>query len=361
MTRQALHVLFACAAAGGFALAGSAHAADKYVPQWPKVAAAPAPLEPAEPEYAPQWPTVAVATTPWWYSAFKFEGGARYWFSTSEGNFDFNNKVPRFGEPSTSLHWKGIAGNSGEIFGRVDHKPSGVFVKGLIGGGGLAIQGEVMDRHFLINDQKYLDTTSDVKQNSFSYASADVGVSYNIPEAGMRFGAFIGYQYWQEKFTAYGARCQTDEVRGSFCPPNAALVPTTQPVLIHEPTWHAVRIGGDGKMKLTPHLSISGELALIPYARLIDYDSRLLRQIPSDLGPAPNVIAKSNRGYGVQAELFVNYALTSNWEIGAGLRYWGLRAAGGAVDTGPRFDTNYELNNFEQQRYGVLLQIKGKL
>jgi hypothetical protein len=358
--RQALHVVFACTVPVGAMLAGAVHAADKHVAQWPKVSAAPAPL-PVEPDYVPQWPVVAAEPTPWWHSAFKFEAGARYWFSTSEGNFDFSNKDPRFGNPSSALHWKGTTGNAGELFARFDHKPSGLFVKGMIGGGGIATHGEMMDRHFLVDERKYLDTTSDVKQSSFSYASGDIGLSYSIPEAGMQFGAFFGYQYWREKTTAYGARCQADEVGAAFCPVDAVLAPFTVPVLIHEPTWHAVRLGAEGKIKLTPRLSLSGEIAAVPYAGLINNDSHLLRQIPTDLGPVPNVIAKSNRGYGVQAELFVNYALTSNWEVGAGLRYWGLRAAGGSVDTGPKFDTDHQLTNFEQQRYGVLVQIKGRL
>lgn len=360
MRRQALHVVFACTVPVGAMLAGAVHAADKHVAQWPKVSSAPAPL-PVEPDYVPQWPVVAAEPTPWWHSAFKFEAGARYWFSTSEGNFDFSNKDPRFGNPSSALHWKGTTGNAGEVFARFDHKPSGLFVKGVIGGGGIATHGEMMDRRFLVDERKYLDTTSDVKQSSFSYASGDIGLSYSIPEAGMQFGAFVGYQYWREKTTAYGARCQADEVGAAFCPVDAVLAPFTVPVLIHEPTWHAVRVGAEGKMKLTPRLSLSGEIAVVPYAGLINNDSHLLRQIPTDLGPVPNVIAKSNRGYGVQAELFVNYALTSNWEVGAGLRYWGLRAAGGSVDTGPKFDTGHQLTNFEQQRYGVLLQIKGRL
>jgi hypothetical protein len=236
-----------------------------------------------------------------------------------------------------------------------------MFAKGLIGGGGIATYGEMMDRDFLTNQIKFSDTTSDVKQSSFSYASVDVGMFYNMPEAGVRFGAFIGYQYWQEKATAYGARCQQDDVFGFFCPLGRVVVPFTVPGIIYEPTWHAVRLGVEGKMKVTPQLSLSGEIAGVPYATLVNKDSHLLRQDFTDLGPAPNVISKAKSGYGIQAEVFVNYALTSNWEVGAGLRYWGLVAAGGSVQFGPDFGINYDLTKFEQQRYGVLLQIKGKI
>ena len=75
----------------------------------------------------------------------------------------------------------------------------------------------------------------------------------------------------------------------------------------------------------------------------------------------PNIISTAKSGYGLQGELFVNYALNKNWEVGAGLRYWGLVASPGTVRFGPDFGIDFELTKFEQQRYGVLLQVKGKL
>ena len=104
--------------------------------------------------------------------------------------------------------------------------------------------------------------------------------------------------------------------------------------------------------------SVSGEIAAVPYAALQNKDSHLLRE---DLGPSPNVIAKSKYAFGVEAELFLNYAVTPKFEISAGVRYWGLTAKPGDVGFGPAFDTSNKLDDFDHQRYGVLLQIKGKL
>ena len=129
-------------------------------------------------------------------------------------------------------------------------------------------------------------------------------------------------------------------------------------VLAYEPTWHAARVGVEGKFMIAQGWSVSGEIAAIPYAALQNKDSHLLRE---DLGPSPNVIAKSKYAFGVEAELFLNYAVTPNIEISAGVRYWGLTAKPGDVGFGPAFDTSNKLNDFDHQRYGVLLQIKGKL
>ena len=131
-------------------------------------------------------------------------------------------------------------------------------------------------------------------------------------------------------------------------------------VLTYEPTWHAVRLGAEARVAIDDRWSVSGELAAIPYALLQNKDSHLLRQSSSDLGPAPNVITDGRCAYGIETELFVNYSLTRNIEIGAGVRYWGLFSSDGRVHFGPSFASNYSLENFDQQRYGVLAHIKGK-
>jgi hypothetical protein len=130
--------------------------------------------------------------------------------------------------------------------------------------------------------------------------------------------------------------------------------------LIYEPTWHAVRLGVEGRFAIDQRWSVSGEIAVIPYAVVQNKDSHLLRQDFSDLGPAPNVITDSRYAYGVETEVFVNYAVTRNIEIGAGVRYWGLFSRDGNVHAGPAFANNDALDNFDQQRYGVLAHVKGK-
>ena len=105
---------------------------------------------------------------------------------------------------------------------------------------------------------------------------------------------------------------------------------------------------------------IAVEIAAIPFAALQNKDSHLLRQSVSDLGPAPNVISDGSAGYGIQAEAFVNYAVTPNIEVGKGVRYWELVTKNGTVHFGPGFANSSPLLNFDHQRFGMLLQVKGK-
>ena len=42
------------------------------------------------------------------------------------------------------------------------------------------------------------------------------------------------------------------------------------------------------------------------------------------------------------------------------MRYWGLASRMGDVSFGPSFDSAYQLTNFDQERYGVLVHAKGR-
>ncbi len=43
-----------------------------------------------------------------------------------------------------------------------------------------------------------------------------------------------------------------------------------------------------------------------------------------------------------------------------GGRFWGLNADTGTVAFGPSFASRFDLTKFEQQRYGLLVQAKGR-
>jgi outer membrane protease len=208
---------------------------------------------------------------------------------------------------------------------------------------------------FLADQSVFSDTDSRVNADNFKFATVDVGYSFS-PTPGLRIGGFIGYHFWREKVVADGLQCNQQNIFGT-CPPGGVVIPYGTPVIEYEATWHALRVGVEGTMRFADRWSVSAELAGIPWAKLQNKDSHLFR---SDLGPVPNIFSDSTAGFGLQAELFVNYEVTPNIEIGAGVRYWGLMANRGNVHFGPGFDNSFPLNNFEQHRYGMLLQVKGR-
>jgi outer membrane protease len=300
-----------------------------------------------------RWPTLPAAPEP---SRFNFEVGARYWYSGGQLHFGFTNGNPAFGDPTSTLDWRNMSTHAAEIFGRLDHLPTGLFVKAAVTGG-FTNSGKMDDRDYFGGQTVFSDTVSNVKGSNFVSATIDIGYAFS-PAPGMRVGGFVGYHYWREKVTAYGARCNIAD--GKVCVAIGDLLAGYDTaVVMFEPTWHAFRIGLEGWLAITDRWSTTMEIAAVPFASLQNKDSHLLRQHTTDLGPAPNVITDA-KGFGVEAEVFLNYALTPNIEIGAGARYWQLLTRSGTVRFGPNFNTAPPLRTFDQSRYGVLLQVKGK-
>jgi hypothetical protein len=291
--------------------------------------------------------------------SYAYQVGTRYWYSWGRIGFAFSNGDPLFGSPTSTLDWKWLSAHTGEIFGRVDHEPSGWFVKGLVGFG-TVVGGEIIDRDFVAQQFSFSDTTSDVKDGSVAYAMIDVGWAY-WPVPDIRIGFFGGYHFWRENVTAFGVRCNAVSLPINFCgAPGSVPIPFNVAVLRYEPTWHVLRVGVEGKAAITDRWSVAGEIAAVPFAVVQNKDSHLLRQDFTDLGPAPNVITDSKYALGIAAEMFINYAVTPNIEVGAGVRYWGLVSINGDVSFGPAFVGGFELNSFDQQRIGGLFQVKGK-
>lgn len=325
-------------------------------PQWPSVAG-----QAAVPQGAPQWPALGGEVGRRFPSPWAFEVGARYWYSTGTTKFGFTNNVYPYGSPTSTLDWNSTTGHSGEIFARLDHHPSGLFVKGVAGAGTLR-GGEMIDRDYVINQSTFSDTSSQISGDNLRYFTADLGYAVDLPRYGVRLGGFVGYHYWREKMTAYGLTCNGVDIGGPpyFCgPPGAVLFGTDTAVMVYEPTVHALRVGAEARLRVSQRWSVSGEAALIPIAWFENKDSHLLRQGMSDLGPAPNVITRGH-AYGGMAEVFVNYEVTANIEASMGVRYWGINAFRGNVAAGPAFAQEDELMNFEMNRFGLLAQIKGK-
>jgi hypothetical protein len=319
-------------------------------PRWPSLGAA----------GEPRWPDVTNAVERRFPSPWAFEIGARYWYSNGSTKFGFTNGVYPYGSPTSTLDWDNTQGHAGEIVARIDHKPSNLFLKG-VAGAGLLRGGEMIDRDYTLYQYTFSDTTSQISGNNLRYLTVDFGYSYELPRYGVRFGGFVGYHYWHEKTTAYGLVCNPDDFqqRVSHCSPGSLEVPYSTAVATYEPTWHALRLGGDARIRISPRWTVSGEAALIPIAWLDNKDSHLLRQDPSDLGPAPNVLSKGI-GYGGMAEVFVNYEVTPHIEAGLGVRYWGINAYRGNVNFGTSFNQNLQLDYFDVSRYGLLAQIKGR-
>ena len=264
----------------------------------------------------------------------RHELGIRYWLSTGETNWNHTAGDPGLGNPTSVLTYDRLEGHSAELYFRRYFRETW-FVRGDAGIGTIG-KGSFDDEDFASGQVKFSHTRSPVQGSALRYFALDVGkviLQWGLqrPEAHL----FVGYQYWSERYDAYGL---TD----LFGNPGPG---TNVPVISNEFRWSSIRAGVGGRYASGPY-SFSLDFSLVPYTDLHNRDFHYAR---SDLGGVPNVYMNGS-GTGWQIEAEVRRALTGNLDFGVGLRYWALQADG-TINFGgsePR-----RLNQFESRRGGI--------
>jgi len=277
------------------------------------------------------------------------ELGVRYWFSEGSSTRSHNAQglVPSLGNPTSVLTYEDVKTHALELHGRKNWG-RGWFVKGNAGLGDTQ-SGSFDDEDFNRGQVKFSDTTSTVKGDWLGYATIDVGKDLWRSRS-FSGGFFVGLGYWAERLDAYGI---VVTVPRPVPPDNGRRLSDSTLVITNETTWVALRVGFAGKWQFGAATRLVLDAAFIPYAEVRDEDSHWLRQSPNDLGPAPN-IHMTGKGYGVQMDLEVRQTIAAAWELGAGLRYWWLRATDG---TRSAVGISVPLSELESQRFGLLLSV----
>lgn len=286
---------------------------------------------------------LSAVSHPAWAQGDEF--GARYWYSEGRTSRAHNAQsvFPVLGNPTSVLTWSDLTAHSLELHGRKNFLGGADrrwYVKGYAGFGNIT-SGSLRDQDFLAGQVPDGDTISKVKGDSLTYWSADLGTDVWQSSKG-RAGFFFGYHFWREAVDVFGVV------------PASPPIPDSVLVISNEVTWQSLRLGFAGQWNVSPPTRITLDAALVPFAHVRDEDSHWLRQ--ASLGRAPNIHSKGD-GYGVQLDFELRHAVQRDWEIGAGLRYWWLRARDGE-HTQAGF--NLQLNELESQRFGLLVSLTHK-
>jgi opacity protein-like surface antigen len=251
-------------------------------------------------------------------SGAQIEIGGRTWYSSGRYQKDLggttdqaqqNLLVSRLTYDTTSA--------SGEVFGRIDTS-SNLFLKGFIGGGA-HVSGKMHDEDWVIFNASvpYSNTLSNPVNGDLGYATLDFGYAlFHGPSA--KVGGFIGYNYFRENKSAYG--CVQIANPNSDCVP---AIPGSTLGITENDTWHSLRLGLNGVMKLTDRLTLTADAAYLPWVAFRGTDNHLLRNDVSD-----TVSPETGSGKGVQLEAIIAYSFANNFSIGAGGRYWAMWAGG---------------------------------
>ncbi|HVL35945.1 MAG TPA: hypothetical protein VM489_09785 [Burkholderiales bacterium] len=243
------------------------------------------------------------------------ELGVRYWLS--EGRTAWNHTAGGgFGNPTSVLTYDRLTAHSVELHA---HRGLGEawFVRGDAGVGHIR-SGRLDDDDYFAGQVLFSSTRSDVRGDGLSHFTLDVGRTLGgaWQARGARLHLFAGYQYWSERYEAYGLRYRVN----LFGDPDLG---GNVPVIRNEVRWSSLRAGIGGRFELG-RTALLADFALVPYTELHNRDFHYLR---GDLGPVPN-IHMNGHGSGWQFQAEARRALGRNVELGLGVRHWHLKADG---------------------------------
>jgi len=276
------------------------------------------------------------------------ELGLRYWLSTGENKHSHNAQgvVPSLGNPTSVLLYENLDAHVLEVFGR-QRFARDWFYKGTLGVGRITT-GSFDDEDFNAGQVKFSDTTSSISEGWLSYGTIDVGHQWVLKQGAVNLGVFAGYSRWTEQYEASGLTVTVGPLGD---------VDRSVRVIENDLTWQALRIGFSGQF-VFGRARLAADVALIPYARYRNEDSHLLRQSPSDLGPAPNILMEGD-GRGIQLDAELGYQVQRRTVVSLGWRYWYLESTDGKR-TLPNFPGSLELPVTElySKRTGATLSVR---
>lgn len=276
------------------------------------------------------------------------ELGLRYWLSTGENKHAHNAQglVPSLGNPTSVLLYENLDAHVLEVFGR-QRFARDWFYKGMLGVG-VITTGSFDDEDYNAGQVKFSDTTSSVSDGWLAYGTIDVGHQWVLKEGAVNLGVFAGFSRWTEQVEASGLTT-TVGTSGS--------IDRSVKVIENKLTWQALRIGFAGQW-IIGRARLAADLALIPYARYRNEDSHLLRQSPSDLGPAPNILLEGD-GRGVQLDAEFGYQIGKRTVAALGWRYWYLESTDGqrSLQNFPSFP-ELPVTELYSKRTGATLSVR---
>jgi opacity protein-like surface antigen len=222
---------------------------------------------------------------------------------------------------ASELTYKDSTAETAEFFGRIDHPSSGIFAKGYAGIG-RENGGNLQDQDFPPGVTPYSSTNSSLSDGRVGYASIDAGY-YALTSAWYKLGGFVGYHYLDERYNAFG--CTQTAGNPGICAPGPTAVSAANMASTYEGQWNSVRLGLAAQLAVAAGITVRAEGAWLPYMSFTGGDDHWLREPVDFSGTIPESGSGSN-GYQLEGE--IDYALSHDFTIGVGGRYWSMNAKG---------------------------------
>jgi opacity protein-like surface antigen len=281
-----------------------------------------------------------------------YELGARYWASTSRLQKDIDS-------PSllSRLTYDDVDNRSGEVFGRADLS-SATFVKGFVGVGSTA-SGQMNDEDWGIPADRaggilafvpYSNTLQGKIDGGISYATADLGYAW-VKTPAFAASPFLGLNLFRQTMDSYGC-VQVANANGPCGNASFPSFPTSVRNITEQDTWGALRVGTALDFALANRLKLSADMAYLPFVLFHGVDQHFF--LSSGGTTVGHEFSDWGYGRGMQLEAVLSYAITEQFSVGVGARYWSMWATNKVPDA---FNASIESKDIHRnETMGAFLQ-----
>lgn len=279
-------------------------------------------------------------------SDVSFTLGTRAWGTTGYTKWNYRAPLVLGGptiNPISELRWRGVDSVVPEINAELVWKR--LVLLGSAGGGRIS-EGVLIDDDFALSDRqgRFSHTRSSVNDDGLFYANADIGLRLGTWGGSEKTrpgyaDLFVGYQYWHEKYEAFGAT--------GF----PSTVPSGVKAITEDYFWHSVRVGVRQQAPIYEGLSFRTKAVWLPWS-----SSRLedVHHLRPDLAKNPSVLSEATGGFGFQLDGGLVYNIWRGLSVEAGYQYWRIDSGRGdttifSLTTGTM---TFKLNEIISERHG---------
>jgi Omptin family len=287
---------------------------------------------------------------------FSFAVGGRAWISSGYTKWNFASGGINV---LSDLTWRGVDAVVPEVNAELVWKR--LVLMGSFGWSGVD-EGVLLDDDFVLPDRqgRFSHTRSRVDDQRLYYINGDIGfrlVSFSTPgnPAPGFADLLLGYQYWHEKYVAFGATGVLDlppTVRSNVTPPNVKAI-------TEDFTWQSLRVGLRYQVPLPAGFGVKGRVLFNPWTYAEQQDVHHLR---NDLKKNPSSLARAKGGFGTQIDFGITYTPWRWVSLEAGFQYWRIDPGSGDVfiRTLSAGTLQNKLNELTIERYGPYFQLQGR-
>lgn len=290
------------------------------------------------------------------------------WLTEGKTRWNFHNQNPRFGNPTSDLHYKDVGTTVTELGGTVwfDKRSFRYFLRGQVGYGAVG-GGRLVDDDFVSaagatafgttqsGAHRYSRTYSDLDGSHIWYLNADLGGDKDIWEGRASLGAFLGYQHREEQLQAFGVAQVECTAPGTLCSAAGTVTAVNRLALTNTAIWDSLRLGVEGEARFHPRFALDGRMTFL-VSQLNNKDIHHLR---TDLKQDPSITI-TGTGIGFNAETNASLLVYKRLFFDVGYRYWWQRVGSGdVVFRGTTGDSQpLPLTEFKSIRQGVTFGLR---